>query len=627
MASYDSAVTIPDLAGSLVPPSSGNAPVERRDEDALQIRYSLGDRLGEGGMGIVHACRDRRIGRDVALKMVRTEHGARGDLVARFLREACVQGQLEHPAIVPVYDLSRDPQGNVYFTMKRVRGATFEQIFSALRDGDVHAARQFSRRKLLTSFASICQALHFAHARGVIHRDLKPGNVMLGDFGEVYLLDWGLAKLLGSPELAAGPDTAGASLGPRSLHGAAMGTPGYMAPEQVRGDAVDARTDVYALGALLFELLALEPLHPPSPQEAAFNSTLFGPDARPSLRAPRLDLPPELDAICVRATALDPRDRFASAKEVVEAIERFLDGDRDLQIRRERAADHARFASEHAERALAAGPGATEARGRALRDAGRAIALDPSNTDAIGTLIRLLTDPPREVPPEALAEFNRERLQNLSTGDRLASRGFMSWFLLAPMAFFMGIRSWPAAMLSTGAWMVAAAVPYFAARQKHRRNAKANLPMLLSGAFAIACTSVLFGAYFFLPGFAIIFGMMFVLVPPDRSRRGLIVLVSLLTIVLPALLARTGVIPQPYEIGSDRIVIHAGMLHFSPLPTELFLLLSSLSVVLSACMMGARFHDALAEAQERLQIQAWQLRQMLPRAARAAATDAPESAG
>src|SRR5580693_3901671 len=271
MASHDSSVTIPDLAGSLVPPSGEATPASHpdapEDDRALGLRYSLGDKLGEGGMGVVHACRDRRIGRDVALKMVRAEHAARGDLVARFLREACVQGQLEHPAIVPVYDLGRDPEGNVYFTMKRVRGATFEQIFAALRDDDEYALRQFSRRKLLTAFASICQALHFAHARGVIHRDLKPGNVMLGDFGEVYLLDWGLAKLqsgMEPPALATGT----AAGGGRSVHGATMGTPGYMPPEQVRGEPVDARSDVYALGALLFELLALEPLHPGSPREA-----------------------------------------------------------------------------------------------------------------------------------------------------------------------------------------------------------------------------------------------------------------------------------------------------------------------------------------------------------------------
>ena len=161
----DSAVTIPDLAASLVPPSTEATPVDRRDDQALVLRYTLGDKLGEGGMGVVHECRDRRIGRDVALKMVRSEHAARGDSAARFLREACVQGQLEHPAIVPVYDLGRDPEGNVYFTMKRVRGATFEQIFTALREGDEHAARQFSRRKLLAAFASVCHAARTSRTR------------------------------------------------------------------------------------------------------------------------------------------------------------------------------------------------------------------------------------------------------------------------------------------------------------------------------------------------------------------------------------------------------------------------------------------------------------------------------
>ncbi len=400
---------------------------------------------------------------------------------------------------------------------------------------------------------------------------------MLGDFGEVYLLDWGLAKLQGSPELAAaaGPDVASSASAqrPRRDDGNA-GVHGARAGARAR-PSTRARTCTRSARCSSSSWRSSPCIHRAPARRRSPRRSSAPTRVRASGR-PALDLPPELDAICVRATALDPRDRFASAKEVVDAIERFLDGDRDLQIRRERAADHARLAAEQAERAFASGPGATEARGRALRDAGRAIALDPSNSDAIGTLIRLLTDPPREVPPEALAEVHRERLQNLTTGDRIASRGFMSWFVLAPLGFVMGIGSWPAALLSTGAWMVAAAVPYFASRSV-RRHAKANMPMLLSGAFAIASTSALFGPYFFLPGFAIIFGMLFVLVPPDSSRRFLVVVLSLLTILLPALLAWIGVIPQPYEIGSDRIVIHAVMLHFSPVSTQIFLLVSSLA--------------------------------------------------
>ena len=619
MVTNDSAVTIPDLSGTLVPPSNGDTPVDQHDERALAMRYTITDKLGEGGMGIVHACRDRRIGRDVALKTMRSEHLQRADLVTRFLREACVQGQLEHPAIVPVYDLGRDAEGSVYFTMKRLRGATFEAIVAALRDGDEHAARQFSRRKLLAAFASVCQALHFAHARGVIHRDLKPGNVMLGDFGEVYVLDWGLAKLLHVPELAEPSEVHSGTIGPggKSVHGAAMGTPGYMAPEQVRGEEVDARSDVYALGAILFELLARVPLHPHG-REAAFASTLFGPDARPSVRSPALDLPPELDAVCARATALDPRDRYPSARHMFDAIERFLDGDRDLQIRRERSIDAARRAATLADRALnpalVRAADATDARAQALRDAGRALALDPTNSEAVTTLIRLLTDPPRQAPPEALAELARDQLHNLDTGDRLATRAFGAWFLLAPLALLMGVRGWPAALVTIGAWSIAAAVSYFVARSS-RQHAKASFPILIAGAFAIACTTSLFGPYFFLPGFAVMYGMLFVLVPPDRGRRWVAVALAMLTILVPAGLAWAHLIAAPYEIEGDRIVIHANLLHFPPLATQLFLLVSTLSVVFSACLMTARVHDALASAQERLHVQAWQLRQMLPREA------------
>src|SRR5262249_44918518 len=160
------------------------------------------------------------------------------------------------------------------------------------RGRDAGALRRFSRRKLLVAFASVCQALEFAHARSVIHRDLKPGNIMLGDYGEVYVLDWGLVKLPGATDPSADPAADAGRTPPtraRTQRGATLGTPGYMAPEQVRGDDVDARTDVYALGAILFELLALEPLHRPALPDAMHAATVVGADARASVRAPGLD--------------------------------------------------------------------------------------------------------------------------------------------------------------------------------------------------------------------------------------------------------------------------------------------------------------------------------------------------
>src|SRR5207244_2831623 len=138
---------------------------------------------------------DRQIGRDVALKQLRPE--ARRDDVARarFAREARIQGQLEHPAVVPVYDLGGADDGSLYFTMKRVRGTSLGDILSALSSGESAVAKRFSRRRILTAFGQICLTAHYAHERGVVHRDIKPDNIMLGDYGEVYLLDWGLARI------------------------------------------------------------------------------------------------------------------------------------------------------------------------------------------------------------------------------------------------------------------------------------------------------------------------------------------------------------------------------------------------------------------------------------------------
>jgi eukaryotic-like serine/threonine-protein kinase len=211
-------------------------------------RYGAQTLIAEGGMGEVHLCRDQRVGRDVAMKVVHPRHRARRDLEVRFLREARVQGQLEHPAIVPVYDIGRDAAGNLYFTMKRVLGTTLEDVIVKLRANDPETRRQYPRHRLLAAFASLCQAVHYAHVRGVVHRDLKPSNVALGGFGEVYVLDWGLAKInedrLDAPQM--GREQAEIDGAGKTEAGVVLGTPGYMAPEQARGGAVDVRTDVFA---------------------------------------------------------------------------------------------------------------------------------------------------------------------------------------------------------------------------------------------------------------------------------------------------------------------------------------------------------------------------------------------
>ncbi len=623
-------LTLPDHGGSttVAPTSLGELPPDLLADAAFPVRYQDRAPLGEGGMGIVRAALDRRIGREVALKIVRPGEGSRGDLKARFLREACVQGQLEHPAIVPVYDLGRDPEGTLYFTMKRVRGQTFERIIDALRAGDAEATRTYTRHKVLSAFASVCHAVAFAHARGVVHRDLKPANVMLGDYGEVYVLDWGLAKVVGAqePRLSTDPPAieSGSDPGARTKAGATMGTPGYMAPEQVRGEEVDARADVYALGAILFELLALEPLHPHGTAAEATGSTLRGIDARPSVRAPDRDVAPELDAICAQATATDVPARTPSVKAMVEAIERFLEGDRDLARRRALAEEHTRRAAVLAETALTGDGGATETRALALREIGRAIALDPTDERAVRTLMRLMTDPPRAVPAEAAREMGRRARRGMRDGAKMAALGYLVWFLYSPLMLWTGVRSWTLWLVSSAAWLVASACAYRA----WRRPAPDGAPpygMILSGVVAVATTTGAFGPFVILPTMAAV-GAMLMQMPPAPRRRTPTAALYALALAVPSVLAWAGVLPSQYTFEGGNLVVHPVMLEFRAVPTYALIFLTDLGLVLGGSLLLGRFRDTLGSYEERLSVQTWQLRQLMPDEARPASlAHAPES--
>jgi eukaryotic-like serine/threonine-protein kinase len=315
------------------PPRAPQPP--RRTRKVRESRYAVRGTLGEGGMGDVVLCADQVIGRDVAMKVMRSTDEVEEEAEARFLREARVQGRLEHPSIVPLYDMGRDADGNVYFTMKCVRGQTLAKILIRLAARDPGALVSWSRRKLLRAFGQACLAVDFAHARGVLHRDLKPSNIMIGDFGEVYVLDWGVAKLMERPRGEDSTRTPSSDDGALTPMGEVIGTLGYMPPEQATGglDSLDARADVYALGAILFELLALEPLHVGVGKAKLLASTMHGADARLSARAPERDVPLELEAICSKATASKREDRYRSARELNDALERYLDPDRDVRRR------------------------------------------------------------------------------------------------------------------------------------------------------------------------------------------------------------------------------------------------------------------------------------------------------
>lgn len=282
--------------------------------DLSGTRYRLLERVARGGMGVVYAAEDERLQRRVALKVLDMA-SADGDLANRLIREAQVLARLEHPGIVPVHDVGTLSDGRVFYTMKFVQGQRLDQYIEAVS----------SVTERLRLFLRICDAVAFAHAQGVLHRDLKPDNIMVGSFGEVLVMDWGLAKLLRddagrrsqivNPDatIFEKPDKAGDLIENVQTivtgHGTVMGTPGYMSPEQARGDVehLDARSDIFSLGALLRFLLTR-------------NS-----DSANKV-SEKQHLNKALDAICFKAAASDPEGRYPSVSELALDVSRYLDG-------------------------------------------------------------------------------------------------------------------------------------------------------------------------------------------------------------------------------------------------------------------------------------------------------------
>lgn len=293
-------------------------------------RYTLTRIHAQGGIGRVWLARDESLGREVALKELRPEQAGRPTLWARFLEEARITGQLEHPNIVPVHELSGvgvEGDRKPFYTMRFVKGRTLSDASRAYHAR--RAERQagpLELRELLQAFVGVCQALAYAHSRGVIHRDLKGQNVVLGDFGEVIVLDWGLAKLIGRAEETLTPQVALEHPEDRgeTLQGQALGTPGYMSPEQAEGrwDLVDRHTDVYGLGAILYEVLSGQP-------------PFDGPNTAEVLRrvvteAPRRPgaisdgVPKALEAVCLKALAKSPGDRQDSVEALADDVKRWM---------------------------------------------------------------------------------------------------------------------------------------------------------------------------------------------------------------------------------------------------------------------------------------------------------------
>ena len=303
-------------------PADAPLPIARRYVD-------LGE-IGEGGMGTVRRVRDRGLMREIALKRLDPQFEAEEDRVLRFLEEAQITGQLDHPNIVPIHELGRDEHDAYYFSMKLVEGKNLEEVIEEA------GAERLSPERLveyLEILVKVCEAVGFAHSRGVIHRDLKPANIMVGEFGQVYVMDWGVARLLGRPPGAA--DDAPAVSVTRQVDtweldapGAVIGTPSYMAPEQVSGEhhETDQRTDVFALGGTLYHVLTGRP---PYVGRNYYNLLVQALNCEPEPPEKVVTdglVPPGLARIAMKAMSQDPADRYPSVGAMQKELERFLRG-------------------------------------------------------------------------------------------------------------------------------------------------------------------------------------------------------------------------------------------------------------------------------------------------------------
>jgi serine/threonine protein kinase/tetratricopeptide (TPR) repeat protein len=319
-------------------------------------KYRVITTIAQGGMGVVMQARDLRIRRTVAMKVMKSSSQFSRESVLRFIDEAQLTGQLEHPNIVPVYELGIDPHGETFYTMKFVKGITLDDVIRGLRTGKPKITAKYPLAMLVTIFQKICDAVAFAHSKGVVHRDLKPENVMIGSYGEVLVMDWGLAKNLStvhrdpvspppqnpSKNPAVSETAASDGRGFQTMNGVIVGTPPYISPEQARGelDHIDTRSDIYVLGEILYSILTLRPpvtgenvhevvekiLSSQIPSPLSFNNPPKTSSRQPSktphegeiglIHCPGRRIPEGLSAVAMKAMNTDPDGRYQAVVEM-----------------------------------------------------------------------------------------------------------------------------------------------------------------------------------------------------------------------------------------------------------------------------------------------------------------------
>ena len=289
------------------------------------LKYDELKPLSEGGTAKLYSTLDLNLQRNVAYKTLHEDLRDSDIETKRFLREASVTANIQHPGTVPLYELGRDREGQLFFTMKKVDGRDLKEILFDLRQEVPEVVEKFPLPRLLDILIQVCQTIAYAHDIGVIHRDLKPANIIVGKFGEVYVLDWGLAKVLNAPTLqkseAIKNEKVDTTLTPVGRH---YGTPMYMPPEIARGEAdLDGRTDVFSLGIILFEMLTLQFLVEGEDPYEIKKKILDQPLPLPREVAPNRNIPGDLQAVCMKALKRNKYDRYSSATTFLEDLQHY----------------------------------------------------------------------------------------------------------------------------------------------------------------------------------------------------------------------------------------------------------------------------------------------------------------
>jgi serine/threonine-protein kinase len=577
----------------LTPTASGRQTLSTQPAERVTYRdipnYDLRDVIGRGGMGEVVLATDRRIDRDVALKRLRVEHPT-PELVERFLREAKIQARLDHPSIAPVHELGFDSEALPFFTMKHITGTTL---------ADVLDRKAAPRPRLLRALVDVCRALELAHSRRIVHRDLKPSNIMLGDYDAVYVIDWGVARILHADDgLVSKPPTLEdvISIDGVTKTGALLGTPGYMAPEQVRGEPAEPPADIYAIGSMLYEILAGAPLHPRG--RDALATTIANTERSPSTKYPHRGIAPELDAICAAALATEPAER-PTAKQLADTIQGYLDGDRDVERRRAVATE----LSVKARKSFTTGDYE-----EAMRTAGRALAFDPSSTAAAELVASVVIQEPKELPPDLEREVDAEETRMMRARSRRAVLPYAAIFLTIPVLPLVGVTDWPLLIAVYAAFAMMVGVTYM--------NSRVGVPvwLTLTGHTLTALMfSRLVGPFVITPIMLCAIVLSASSIPWLNKRWWAVAGWSAIAVLLPILLEAAHLLTPTWRWTPDGMISHGAVFDHGTLHPTL-LVLANLGAVLLVAAYARRIGRDRSDAQRRIFVQAWHLRHLLPKA-------------